>query len=232
MKTLALWTPGRMEYGEAWEQQKRLHALRRDGKIPDTLILLEHPHVYTIGRHGNRTNILFDDHILKKKGIAVYEIDRGGDVTYHGPGQVVGYPVFCYRDLGFSTRRFVHSIEEVIIRYLNFLELEAFRDPQYPGVWTGRNKICAIGLRVKENVSMHGFALNVETDREFFNGIIACGIRDRGVSHLKEELEKKGKALPPRDEIYSGLTHFFCEKFGFDEIHPESGSTPFPGLSG
>jgi lipoate-protein ligase B len=232
MKTLILWTPGCLEYGKAWEQQQRLHSLRRKKNIPDTLIILEHPHVYTIGRHGDRNNILFDDKSLKEKKISVYKIDRGGDVTYHGPGQLVGYPIFNYCELGYSTRRFVHSIEEVIIRYLHSLGLNACRDPRYPGVWIGKNKICAIGLRVSEDVSMHGFALNIKTSPEYFSGIIACGIQDRGVTSLKDELVKIKRELPASGEILTAITGFFREMYGYNRIQSVSGPIPFSDLSG
>ncbi|RKY48655.1 MAG: hypothetical protein DRP86_06255, partial [Candidatus Neomarinimicrobiota bacterium] len=218
MKTLTLWTPGSVEYGKAWEAQKRIHSLRRNDKIGDTLILLEHSHVYTIGRHGDRSNILFDDETLKAKGISVYEIDRGGDVTYHGPGQLVGYPIFHYKNLGFSTRRFVHSIEEVVIITLGRFGLTAKRDPLYPGVWIGSNKICAIGLRVIDGVSMHGFALNLQTDPAYFGGIIACGIQDRGVTSLKMEMEKQGRPLSDQKTVISQLTNTFKSVFGFSRI--------------
>ncbi len=231
MKTLTLWTPGCVEYGKAWEQQKRLHSLRRQDKIPDTLILLEHPHVYTIGRHGDRRNILFNRETLKEKGISVYEIDRGGDVTYHGPGQLVGYPIFHYKDLGFSTRRFVHSIEDVIIRTLEKWELRAQRDPHYPGVWIGANKICAIGLRVIDGVSLHGFALNVNTNPDYFDGIIACGIQDRGVTSLVKELLNRNLPIPQMDTIISELTAVCAEIYSFDRVQSVLGMTPFSGLS-
>lgn len=231
MKTLTLWTPGLVEYGKAWDAQKQIHALRREGKIGDTLILLEHPHVYTIGRHGDRSNILFDEEMLREKGISVYHIDRGGDVTYHGPGQLVGYPIFHYKNLGFSTRRFVHSIEEVVIITLARFGLTAKRDPLYPGVWVGLNKICAIGLRVIDGVSMHGFALNLRTDPAYFGGIIACGIQNRGVTSLEKEIEKQGNPLPDQKTVISELTTTFKKVYGFHRIQSFSDKSSVPGLS-
>jgi lipoate-protein ligase B len=231
MKTLTLWTPGLVEYGKAWDAQKRIHALRREDKIGDTLILLEHPHVFTIGRHGDRSNILFDDETLREKGISVYHIDRGGDVTYHGPGQLVGYSIFHYKNLGFSTRRFVHSIEEVMIITLARFGLTAKRDPLYPGVWIGSNKICAIGLRVIDGVSMHGFALNLRTDPAYFGGIIACGIQDRGVTSLEMEMKKQGNPMPDQKTVISELTTTFKEVYGFHRIQSFSDKSSVPGLS-
>ncbi|MDD3806818.1 MAG: lipoyl(octanoyl) transferase LipB [Candidatus Marinimicrobia bacterium] len=227
MKTLILWTPGRVDYQKAWKEQQRLHALRKQDKIPDVLILLEHPHVYTLGQHGDKTNILYQEVVLKNKGISVYATDRGGDVTYHGPGQLVGYPLFHYKYLGFSTRRFVHSLEEVIIQTLKKFSLHAERDPQYPGVWMDKNKICSIGLRVIEGVSMHGFALNVHPDLDFFKGIIACGIKDRGVTSMAKECEKQNLPLPDEKSLISELTTLFLKIYGFETFQSVSDSTLF-----
>jgi len=212
MKKLIVWTPGEIEYGMAWDWQKKIHSLRLVSKTSDTLILLEHPHVYTIGRHGNRENILYDEEMLKKKGVSVYPVDRGGDVTYHGPGQLVGYPIFNYRQLGFSTRVFVRTVEEVIIQFLKDFGLNPYRDPRYPGVWIGADKICAVGLRVMHDVSMHGFALNIKPDLSLFTGIIACGIQGRGVTSL----EKENIKIPPNEAVFTRIIELFMQKFGFD----------------
>lgn len=227
MKKLIVWTPGEMEYGTAWDWQKKIHVLRLNRKIDDTLILLEHPHVFTIGRHGNRGNILFDQETLKEKRISVYPVDRGGDVTYHGPGQLVGYPIFNYRQLGFTTRLFVRSVEELILKFLQDFGLNPYLDPQYPGVWIRQNKICAIGLRVKHDISMHGFALNINPDLSLFSGIIPCGIQDRGVTSFDNENIK----IPNNEIVYTRMSQLFMNKFDFDECQRVSDSSIDPLLS-
>ena len=227
MKKLIVWTPGEIEYGKAWDLQKKIHSLRLDSKISDTLILLEHPHVYTIGRHGNRENILYDQETLEEKGISVYPVDRGGDVTYHGPGQLVGYPIFNYRQLGISTRTFVRSVEELILLFLKDFGLHPYLDSLYPGVWIGQNKICAVGLRVLNDISMHGFALNINPDLSLFSGIIACGIQDRGVTSL----EKENIKIPDIETVYARMTELFKHKFGFDICQRVWDSSTEPLLS-
>jgi lipoate-protein ligase B len=227
MKKLIVWTPGEIEYGTAWHWQKKIHALRREEKLSDTLILLEHPHVYTIGRHGDRRNILFDEKTLREKRVSVYPVDRGGDVTYHGPGQLVGYPIFNYRQLGFSTRLFVRAVEDLILQYLTDLGFKPCLDPQYPGVWIGQNKICAIGLRVVNDISMHGFALNINPDLSLFSGIIACGIQDRGVTSF----EKENIKIPDNETVYSRISELFIQKFGFDACQRFSDSSVDPFMS-
>lgn len=178
---------GRMEYGDAWELQRRVHDGVRDGKIPDTLLLVEHPPVYTIGRGalGSRQNVLISDAERQRLGIALYEVDRGGDVTYHGPGQQVGYPILRLDRHGHDLLVYLRNLEETFIRVLADCGLQAGRIPPHTGVWVGQEKVVAIGVKASQGVTMHGFACNVDPDLSHFMGIIPCGIHGMGVSSLR-----------------------------------------------
>ncbi|MFP4149776.1 MAG: lipoyl(octanoyl) transferase LipB [Nitriliruptoraceae bacterium] len=175
---------GRVPYREAWDLQRRLVADRQSDRGRDTLLLLEHPPVYTLGRRADRANLLLDAAALAARGIEVVEVDRGGDITYHGPGQLVGYPVLRLA----GTRDvvdYVRALEEVLLRTLAALGVPARRVAGLTGVWVGEEKIAAIGVRVASGgVTSHGFALNVAPVLEDFTGIVPCGIADRGVCSL------------------------------------------------
>ncbi len=182
---------GTIDYAEAFDLQLDLHGRRIENKIPDTLLLLEHPHVFTLGRHAQENNVVCNENELNRHQVEVRQVDRGGDVTYHGPGQLVGYPIIKLEDRGLSPRRLVAWVEKLIIGTVASYGIAAYVHPQYPGVWVGDAKICAIGMRIKEKVSYHGFALNVSTDLSYFNGIIPCGIQDKSVCSLSSILGKK-----------------------------------------
>jgi lipoyl(octanoyl) transferase len=176
---------GKVPYQEALELQNELHQKRVAGEIQDTLLILEHPSVITVGRSGNEQNILFPEALLAEKGIDVVHIKRGGDVTYHGPGQLVGYPIFNILNHGKGVRDFVTLVEEVFINFLaKYYQIEARRDKEYTGVWVGNEKICAMGFEIRKYVSMHGFAFNVTTDLTQFQWINPCGIIGKGVTSL------------------------------------------------
>jgi lipoyl(octanoyl) transferase len=196
---------GLVDYAEAWELQKNLVAKRLAGEIPDTLILVEHPHVYTLGRSGDARNILLDESALTGTGARLFWVDRGGDVTYHGPGQVVGYPIVHLERLGKDIHRHVWRIEETLIRALADLGVEGHRESAYTGVWVGDAKIAAIGVRVARWVSSHGFALNVSTDLSYFGNIIPCGIPGRGVTSLSQVLGRTVDRVEAEDAL---LRHF------------------------
>lgn len=168
--------PGLTPFPAAWELQRRLVTARQRGHIPDVLILLEHPPVITIGRSGDRGHLLFPRESLREKGIDVYEIERGGSVTYHGPGQLVGYPILDLRSLKEDVVRFMRALEESIIRTLTDFGISGQRVRGYPGVWVGEEKIASVGVAVKRRVTMHGMALNVTTDLTHFQWINACGL--------------------------------------------------------
>ncbi len=195
--------PGLLSYKKALELQEELHEKRIRGLINDTLILLEHPLVITLGRRGLRENILADADILLSHGVEIFDVTRGGDVTYHGPGQIVGYPIFDLNKRGRDVKLFVENIEEVFIRLLkNEFDITAKReDKKYTGVWVDNNKITAIGIAVKKWVTMHGFAFNVNTNLEHFSWINPCGITDRGVTSIekikgeKQDMNKLNEAV-------------------------------------
>jgi len=223
---------GVMEYQAAWDYQEKLlqgnvsiksESYLNGSVAPSSenlptkhyLLFTEHPPVYTLGKSGNRENVLLDDEGMKEKKIAFFHTNRGGDITFHGPGQVVGYPIFdlekFYTDIG----RYLRDLEEVVIRLLADYGLKGERSSGETGVWidpaiSGRaRKICAIGVRSSRWVTMHGFALNVNTDLSYFNHIVPCGISDKTVTSLEKEL---GRTLP-LEEVKMGLRRHFEEVF-------------------
>ena len=191
---------GLSDYASTWELQKQLFDLRLKDKIEDTLILCEHPHTYTIGKNGVDNvgkHLLMNKEELKRNHISVFEIDRGGDITYHGPGQIVGYPILNlnhhYRDM----HRYLRDIEEAIICSIGMFGIHGKRINTITGVWvdtpSSSEKICAIGVKVSRWITMHGFALNVNSNLDFFSNIIPCGISDKGVTSMEKIL---GRAIP------------------------------------
>jgi lipoyl(octanoyl) transferase len=174
---------GRIEYPEAWAHQRRLWMGRLDGDCGDTIMLLEHPPTYTLGRRAIEQDLLFDDVQRAIKGIALYNVDRGGRATYHGPGQLVGYPIVSLGER-YDVLTYLRKLEEVLIRTAADLGVEAARDDDHTGVWVGDNKIGAIGVKITRGITMHGFAFNVTTDLDDFAGIVPCGIRGAGVCSL------------------------------------------------
>jgi lipoyl(octanoyl) transferase len=179
-----------IDYQEAWELQKDMLEMRVDEKINDVFFLLEHPHTYTLGKVADKRNLIGSQDYLVQNKISVFDIDRGGDITYHGPGQIVGYPIIDLKKWKQDTHKYLRSLEEVIIETCADYGLNGIRDPKYTGVWIGDKKIAAIGIKVSRWVTMHGFAFNVNTDLDFFSGIIPCGIKDKGVTSLKNELSR------------------------------------------
>ena len=178
---------GKMNYREALEIQERLLALRQQNTIGDVLLLVEHPAVLTLGTRGQYENILASEAVLATHGIETFEVNRGGDVTYHGPGQLVGYPIMNLSCCDNDIKTFIWKIEETFIRLLaDEFQIEASReDGKYTGVWVGNDKITAIGIAVKRWVTMHGFAFNIATNLEHFKLINPCGITDKGVTSLE-----------------------------------------------
>ena len=165
-----------MDYGKALELQQELVAARQQASIPDQLLLLEHPHVITLGRNGRMENLLASDAALASAGIAFYPINRGGDVTYHGPGQLVGYPILDLREWKRDVGAYVRAIEQTIIDTLADYGITAGRIPGLTGVWVDQRKIAAIGVHIGRWVTSHGFALNVSTDLSYFQYIVPCGL--------------------------------------------------------
>jgi lipoyl(octanoyl) transferase len=184
---------GLMDYESALRLQSEYLEKRIKGEIEDTLILVEHPPVLTLGRRGDNANIISSKEELEALGVTCFEVSRGGDVTYHGPGQIVGYPIMDLNFQGKDVKEYVYKLEEVIIRLLkNEFEIAAVReDKKYTGVWVNNEKITAIGVAVKHWVTMHGFAFNVNTNLDHFKWINPCGITDKGVTSLEKILSKK-----------------------------------------
>ena len=212
-KLLQVFSSGLMKYKIAWDKQKYFHSLRVKNMIPDTLMLLEHPNVYTLGRHGNDSNIVGDKDFLKKHKIKIFNIERGGDVTFHGPGQLVGYPIFAIKQMGIRPKELVEKIENIIIELLRNYDIEAKIIDNLPGVWVGDEKVAAIGMRIIDHVALHGFALNVNTNLELFSGIIPCGIQDKGVTSIKKISGKEQNIEEIKDKIIKLFTlHFSFEK--------------------
>jgi len=168
--------PGRVEYASAFELQQQLVARRKAGAIPDQFILLEHPHTITLGRNGHLENLLAGHDALSSAGIAFHPTDRGGDITYHGPGQIVGYPILDLREWQRDVGAYVRAIEQTMIDTLADFGIQAGRIPKCTGVWVGGSKIGAIGVHISRWVTSHGFALNVSTDLRYFQYIVPCGI--------------------------------------------------------
>lgn len=182
---------GEIPYSLALEMQRRIHSERVDGSRKDTLLLLTHPPVVTLGRGSDPAHLLLTPEAYKERGIEVHDTDRGGDVTYHGPGQLVGYPILDLRSLGLGPREFLRRLELSIILLLDSYGVTSGRIPGLTGVWVGQEKIAAMGIRISRGVSQHGFALNVTTDPREFELIVPCGIRDRGVTSMTRVLDRK-----------------------------------------
>ncbi len=183
---------GRIAYADALALQQSLHEARKRNEAPDTLLLLEHPHVITLGRAANPANILADEHTRIEKSVELFETGRGGDVTYHGPGQLVGYPIISLAPDRQDVRRYVRDLQEVLVRTARDFGVEAEpRGGEFVGVWVGEEKLAAIGIRLSRWVTMHGFAFNVTTNLDYFKLIIPCGIPDHGVTSLAKILNRK-----------------------------------------
>ncbi len=203
---------GLVSYGHALDVQRALVEERRAGRISDTLLLLEHPHVLTLGARtrGARTHILATPERLAALDVEVFETGRGGDVTYHGPGQIVGYPILDLRPDRCDVHRYVRDLEEVLIRTAATYGITAVRVKGLTGVWVGAEKLAAIGVRISRWITSHGFAFNVTTDLDYFKLIVPCGIRDRGVTSLSRLV---GRPVPMA-EVEEVLIRHFCEVFG------------------
>jgi lipoyl(octanoyl) transferase len=207
---------GRIPYARGIALQERLVAERQAERIPDQLILLEHDPVFTLGRNARRQNVLLPDDALRASGYDVFETGRGGDVTYHGPGQVVGYPILALSPDRRDVHRYVRDLEEVMIRTSGDYGLEAGRVAGLTGTWIGPDKIGAIGVRISRWVTSHGFAFNVSTDLEAFGLIVPCGIRGRGVTSLKRSLGREVSL----DEVMDRLTVHFTTVFDREVVAP------------
>ncbi len=222
---------GQKDYKDAWDyQEEQFNRIvnaklynRKNPEAPETiehhLLFCEHPHVYTLGKSGQANNLLIQDELLKKINATFYKINRGGDITYHGPGQIVGYPILDLEQLQLGVRQYINRLEEAIIATLRLFGLDGDRLEGATGVWleTGTpnaRKICAIGVRASRYVSMHGFALNVNTNLDYFNYINPCGFVDKGVTSMENEL---GHAMD-MEEVKLRLKNNLKEVFGLEFV--------------
>ncbi len=208
---------GLIDYKDAWEKQekifdKKVSAKINDGKsqIEQDFIICEHPHVYTLGKNGEKNNLLIDEEFLKKINATYYRTNRGGDITYHGFGQIVGYPILDIEELGLSLKNYIWTIEEMVILTMKEYNIFCERLEGATGVWIDTNspkvrKICAIGVKASRYITMHGFALNVNTDLTYFNYINPCGFVDKGVTSMEKELGKKIDVQGVKEKLYENF---------------------------
>ena len=212
---------GRMDYFEALELQRKLQRERIEESITDTLMVLEHNPVLTLGKRGEYSNILVSEQLLKDKGIQTVEVERGGDITFHGPGQLVVYPILDLMQHGKDLRRYINNIQDVMINVLKRrFDIDAEKKTGvHTGVWIGNNKIAAMGISVSKWVTMHGFALNVNTDMSYFDMIVPCGLAGFGVTSIEKETGAKADFGNVSKEIQDE----FISVFGYDEVTRTTG---------
>lgn len=211
---------GLVPYPKALDLQHRLVAARKEGRIDDVLILLEHPPVITLGRRADETHVIASHDLLARHGISVHRVERGGDVTYHGPGQIVGYPILDLRGYRKDVGWYVRSLEEVLLRVLARFGIEGSLKDGLIGVWVGEAKVAAIGARIENWITYHGFALNVDPDMSHFQLIVPCGIADKDVISISQIL---GRTVQP-EEIRPHLAQCFGEVFdvALEDLSPGS----------
>jgi lipoyl(octanoyl) transferase len=191
LKDILVCDLGLTEYGDVWKSQRELFQLRTQGQIPDLLLLTEHTHVYTIGKSGSDSHLLVSRSELDAEGVDVFHIDRGGDITYHGPGQLIAYPILDLQNFYFDVHRYLRDLEEVIILTLKEYGIRGERDPRYTGVWVGGKKLAAIGVKVSRWITMHGVAINVSPDLTYFDHIVPCGIAGCRITSVEALLSRR-----------------------------------------
>ena len=199
------------DYLCAWNVQRTIATAVAEGVCPNMLLLLEHFHVYTLGRRGKREEVLLSDVELARLGIALHEVDRGGKVTYHGPGQIVGYPIVNLKDWG-GPLKYIRALEQVIINTLEDFRIRARSIEGFTGVWVGDEKIAAIGVKITRGVAYHGFAINGNTDLSYFRHIVPCGIADRNVTSMEAILDSR----VTMDLLRYSLAYQFGKEMGFN----------------
>ena len=210
-RTLNVERLGTLSYGDGLEMQARLVRERRAGEVPDTLLLLQHPHVITKGTGTHPENILLDEGERARRGIELFDAGRGGDVTYHGPGQLVGYPILDLKPDRCDLHHYLRDLEEVMIRVIGSYGIEAGRREGMTGAWVGDRKLAAIGVRVSSGwITSHGFALNVSTDLSFFGSIVPCGIQEYGVGSLESVLGRAVAMEEVEDRVESTFREVLC----------------------
>ena len=209
MNAVRLIETGLTDYQQIWDLQKALFEEVSGERDRNYFILTEHKPVITIGKNGSLKNLLADPALLKSQAIDLVKIDRGGDITYHGPGQIVGYPILNLSRFREDMGWYLRSLEDMVINSLKDFDIQAGRLVDHTGVWTGQNKICAIGIKITRWVTMHGFALNVSPSLEHFRFIIPCGISDKGVTSILEETGN----IPPKNDVITSLCTSFKRIF-------------------
>ena len=218
-KKLVVIDLGRQPYKPVWDFQRELQKKRIAQQISDTLLFVEHDPVYTIGKNGSDLHVIANNDFLQSNGIEVVQVDRGGDVTYHGPGQLVGYPMFDLRQHKQSVSWYMRSLEQVLIEVLSQYGIQGERSEGYTGVWVKDEKITALGVRISRWVTMHGFAFNVNTNLSHFGGIIPCGIFHHGVTSLQKILGHEVEI----DEVKQIVVEAFKRVFNFSHVEAETG---------
>lgn len=221
---------GLIDYKEAWDRQEKLFTFNVNAKIENRkaekvvtptqhhLIFCEHPHVYTLGKSGDESHLLLSEALLKQKGATYYKINRGGDITYHGPGQIVGYPILDLDHFFTDIHKYLRLLEEMIILTLAEYGLKAERYDGYTGVWLDADnpikarKICAMGVRCSRWVTMHGFAFNINADLDYFNNIVPCGITDKKVTSLQQELNREIDENEVKEKLLKHFSNLFSAK--------------------
>jgi lipoyl(octanoyl) transferase len=206
---------GRMGYADAFELQRTFVEQRKHGEIPNQLLFVEHPHVITLGRNGQMQNLLASEEILRRAGIEFHETDRGGDITYHGPGQIVGYPIFDLREWKRDVVAYVRAMEQAIIDALAEFGIRGEREEKATGVWVNSAKVCAIGVHISRWVTSHGFALNLSTDLRYFQYIVPCGLAKPVTSMRTLGCDAA------RDDVQGVLVRHFGNNFGLQVLEAE-----------
>ncbi|MGE5646076.1 MAG: lipoyl(octanoyl) transferase LipB [Acidobacteriota bacterium] len=214
MRKCELHDLGRIDYGPSLELQRSLAEKRKQGLVPDQLLLVEHPHVITLGRNGKMRNLLASEDVLRRAGISFFPTDRGGDITYHGPGQLVGYPIFDLREWKRDVVAYVRAIEQALIDTLADFGIAAGREQGMTGVWVKGKKVAAIGVHLSRWITSHGFALNVTTDLRYFQYIVPCGLT-KPVTSMAEL-----GAAPSRPELIGSLSRHFADIFQLEIVEP------------
>ena len=216
MSTIDIYELGTVPYEKALEYQEKLLAKRIAEEIQDSLILLEHPPTITTGRKGNTENLLVRKEYLEKHGVSFVHASRGGDITFHGPGQIVGYPILNLKNHGMDIRKHLRSIEEVIIRTLRDFDIEGRRIDGVTGVWAKKSKIASIGIAIRKWVTYHGFALNVSTNLDYFDLILSCGITDVRITSIGSWLGNEENVR--MDDVTRSVIKNFMGVFGFENF--------------
>ncbi|MCF8236229.1 MAG: lipoyl(octanoyl) transferase LipB [Bacteroidales bacterium] len=230
-KTVIFQDWGLVDYKQAWDKQEKLFDVKirlkaenrkpkadRQKPLDNHLIFCEHPHVFTLGKSGDQTNLLINEDLLKQKGASFYRINRGGDITYHGPGQIVGYPILDLENFEMGIKEYIFKIEESIIRTLKGYQIYSSRLAGATGVWLDADqpgktrKICAIGVRASRHISMHGFAFNVNTDLSYYDLINPCGFTDKGVTSMEKELGHEQSIAEVKKNLLESISKVFGMK--------------------